>query len=135
MTTPETRYARSGDVNIAYQVIGGGPRDLILALGFAAHVEVLWELPAYAHFVERLTSFARVIVFDKRGMGLSDRPFVLTTFEEPLDDLRAVLDASGSERAALFGFAEGGPESRLPLRSDARSPGEGRREDRGPVGT
>lgn len=109
MTTPETRYARSGDVNIAYQVIGGGPRDLILALGFATHVEVLWELPAYAHFVERLTSFARVIVFDKRGMGLSDRPSVLTTFEEQLDDIRAVLDAIGSERAALFGFAEGGP--------------------------
>lgn len=91
MSTPETRYAQSGDVNIAYQVIGGGRLDLILALGFATHVETLWELPAYAHFVERLASFARVIVFDKRGMGLSDRPSVLTTFEEPLDDLRAVL--------------------------------------------
>ncbi len=109
MPAPETRYARSGDVNIAYQVIGEGRLDLILALGFATHVEVLWELPAYAHFVERLISFARVIVFDKRGMGLSDRPSVLATFEEQLDDIRAVLDAIGSERAALFGFAEGGP--------------------------
>jgi len=101
VSTPETHYARSGEVNIAYQVIGEGRLDLVLALGFATHVEVLWELPAYAHFVERLTSFARVTVFDKCGMGLSDRPSVLTTFEEQLDDIRAVLDAIGSERAAV----------------------------------
>ncbi len=127
MSTPETRYARSGDVNIAYQVIGGGRLDLILALGFATHVEVLWELPAYAHLVERRAPFPRVIVFEKRGMGLSDRPSVLTTFEEQLDDLRAVLDASGSERAALLGFAEGGPTCLLfaatyPARTSALVP-------------
>lgn len=103
MLTPETRYAQSGDVHIAYQVIGEGPIDLVLANGLSTHVEVMWELP------ERLTSFARVIVFDKRGMGLSDRPSVLSTFEEQLDDIRAVLDAVGSERPALLGFAEGGP--------------------------
>jgi class 3 adenylate cyclase len=113
MLTPETRYAKSGDVNIAYQVIGEGPIDLILALGLSTHIEVVLELPAYAHFIERLTSFARVITFDKRGMGLSDRPSVLSTFEEQLDDLRAVLDAVGSERAALFGYAEGAPMSLL----------------------
>lgn len=109
METPETRYAKSGDVNVAYQVIGEGPIDLILAWGFGTHIEVLWDLPAYARFIERLTSFARVIVFDKRGMGLSDRPSVLSTFEEQMDDLRAVLDAVRSERPALLGFAEGGP--------------------------
>ncbi len=110
---PHTRYAKNGDVHIAYQVIGTAPLDLVLALGFATHVEVLWELPAYARFIERLTSFARVIVFDKRGMGLSDRPAVLTTFEEQLDDLRAVLDAAGSERAAILGWNEGGPMALL----------------------
>src|SRR5262245_7065378 len=110
---PDTRYAKNGDVHIAYQVIGTAPRDLVLALGFATHVEVLWELPAYARFIERLTSFARVIVFDKRGMGLSDRPSVLTTFEEQLDDLRAVLDATGAERPAILGWNEGGPMALL----------------------
>src|SRR5262245_13744413 len=110
---PDTRYAKNGDVHIAYQVIGTAPRDLVLALGFATHVEVLWELPAYARFIERLTSFARVIVFDKRGMGLSDRPSVLTTFEEQLDDLRAVLDAAGAERPAILGWNEGGPMALL----------------------
>ena len=109
MLTPETQFARSGDVNIAYQVIGKGSLDLVLVLGFATHVEVMWELPAYVHFIERLTSFARVIVFDKRGMGLSDRPSVLSTFEQQHDDVRAVLDAVGSKRPALLGFTEGGP--------------------------
>src|SRR5262245_60109494 len=113
MPMPVTRYAQNGDVNIAYQVIGEGPLDLVLALGFATHIEVQWELPAYAHFMERLSTFARVIVFDKRGMGLSDRPSVLTTFEEQLDDLRAVLDATGAERPALLGWNEGGPMALL----------------------
>ena len=113
MSMPVTQYARNGDVNIAYQVVGDGPLDLVLALGFATHIEVLWELPAYPRFIERLASFARVIVFDKRGMGLSDRPAVLTTFEEQLDDLRAVLDAVGAARPALFGWNEGGPMSLL----------------------
>ena len=112
-STPVTRYAKNGDVHIAYQVIGKGPLDLVLALGFATHVEVLWELPAYGRFIERLTSFARVIVFDKRGMGLSDRPSVLTTFEQQLDDLRAVLDATGAERPAILGWNEGGPMALL----------------------
>jgi class 3 adenylate cyclase/alpha-beta hydrolase superfamily lysophospholipase len=109
MLAPKTQFARSGDVNIAYQVVGEGPLDLVLVLGFATHVEVLWELPEYARFIERLTSFARVIVFDKRGMGLSDRPSVLSTFEQQHDDVRAVLDAVGSKRPALLGFTEGGP--------------------------
>jgi class 3 adenylate cyclase/alpha-beta hydrolase superfamily lysophospholipase len=109
MAIPQTRFARSGDVNIAYQVIGEGSLDLVLVLGFATHIEVLWELPAYARIIERLTSFARVIVFDKRGMGLSDRPSVLSTFEQQHDDVRAVLDAVGAKRPVLFGFTEGGP--------------------------
>jgi pimeloyl-ACP methyl ester carboxylesterase len=109
MLTAETRYAKSGDVNIAYQVIGEAPIDLILALGLSTHIEVVLELPAYAHFIERLTSFARVITFDKRGMGLSDRPSVLSTFEEQLDDLRAVLDAVGSERGSAFWLCRGRP--------------------------
>jgi class 3 adenylate cyclase/alpha-beta hydrolase superfamily lysophospholipase len=113
MQMPVTQYARNGDVNLAYQVVGDGPLDLVLALGFATHIEVLWELPAYPRFLERLSSFARVIVFDKRGMGLSDRPAVLTTFEEQLDDLRAVLDAVGAARPALLGWNEGGPMSLL----------------------
>ena len=113
MPMPVTQYARNGDVNIAYQVVGTGPADLVLALGFSTHVEVQWEFPPYARFIERLASFARVIVFDKRGMGLSDRPSVLSTFEEQLDDLRAVLDAVGAARAALFGWNEGGPMSLL----------------------
>lgn len=113
MAMPETRYAQNGDVNIAYQVVGTGPLDLVLALGFATHVEVQWELPAYARFMERLASFARVITFDKRGMGLSDRPSVVSTFEEQLDDLRAVIDAVGAGRPALFGWNEGGPMSLL----------------------
>jgi class 3 adenylate cyclase len=113
MLTPETQYAKSGEVHIAYQVFGEGPIDVILALGLTTHIEVCLELPAYAHFVERLSSFARVIAFDKRGMGLSDRPAVLSTFEEQMDDLRAVLDAAGSKRAVLFGFAEGAPMALL----------------------
>jgi class 3 adenylate cyclase len=113
MAMPVTRYAQNGGVNIAYQVIGEGPLDLIMALGFATHIEVQWELPAYARFMARLSSFARVVVFDKRGMGLSDRPSVLTTFEEQLDDLRAVLDAVGAQRPALWGWNEGGPMSLL----------------------
>ena len=103
------RYARSGDVNIAYQVTGEGPFDLVLVPGFFSHLEIDRELPAYAHFLERLGSFARLVTFDKRGTGLSDRDVGLPDFETRMDDVRAVMDAVGSESAALLGYSEGGP--------------------------
>jgi pimeloyl-ACP methyl ester carboxylesterase len=103
------RYARSGDVNIAYQVTGKGPFDLVLVHGFLSHLEVDWEHPASRHINERLSSFARLIRFDKRGTGLSDRSVGLPDFETRMDDVRAVMDAVGSERAALLGYSEGGP--------------------------
>jgi pimeloyl-ACP methyl ester carboxylesterase len=106
--TPETRYAKSGDVNIAYQVIGDGPRDLILVPGWMSNIEVLWDEPAVARFLRRLASFSRLILFDKRGTGLSDRLGDLPDLETRMDDVRAVMDATGSERAALCGYSEGG---------------------------
>lgn len=109
MNLPETRYAKSGDVNIAYQVVGEGPLDLVLVPGFVSHLDNDWEEPRSAHFLQRLTSFSRLIRFDKRGTGLSDRPFGLPDLETRMDDVRAVLDAVGSKRAALFGYSEGGP--------------------------
>ena len=113
MTAPPTSYARSGDVSIAYQVVGDGPIDLVLVLGFATHVELQWELPAFRRFAERLASFSRLILFDKRGTGLSDTVREAPTLEERIDDVRAVMDAAGSERAAFFGISEGGPMSVL----------------------
>jgi pimeloyl-ACP methyl ester carboxylesterase len=107
--TPETRYARSGDVNIAYQVVGDAPRDLVLVPGWVSNIEVFWEHPAVARFLERLASFTRLILFDKRGTGLSDRVTDLPNLETRMDDVRAVMDTVGSERAALFGYSEGGP--------------------------
>jgi pimeloyl-ACP methyl ester carboxylesterase len=109
----ETRYARSDGVNIAYQVTGEGPLDLVLVSGFVSHLEVDWEDPRSAHFLERLSSFARLIRFDKRGTGLSDRPGGLPDLETRMDDVRAVLDAVGSEQAAIFGYSEGGPMAAL----------------------
>ena len=109
---PEIRYARSGDVHIAYTVTGEGPLDLVLVEGYFTHLGIMWEQPGYRRWVYRLASFARVIRFDKRGMGLSDRVQV-GTLEERMDDLRAVLDAVGSERAVLVGTSEGGPLSLL----------------------
>src|SRR3989442_3149577 len=106
--TPETRYTKSGDINIAYQVIGSGPRDLILVPGWVSNIEVLWEEPAVARFLRRLASFSRLILFDKRGTGLSDRLGDLPDLETRMDDVRAVMDAVGSERAALCGYSEGG---------------------------
>jgi class 3 adenylate cyclase len=106
---PETRYARSGNVHIAFQVTGDGPFDLMLVPGFITHLEVDWNEPRHARFLERLGSFARLIRFDKRGTGLSDRPFALGGIETRMDDMRAVMDAVGCERAALFAFWEGGP--------------------------
>jgi class 3 adenylate cyclase len=107
---PETRYARSGDLNIAYQVTGEGPRDLVYVPGWVSNIEMMWEQPAMAHFLERLASFSRLILFDKRGTGLSDRVSndELPTLEQRMDDVRAVLEAVGSERSALFGHSEGG---------------------------
>jgi class 3 adenylate cyclase len=103
------RYARSGDVNIAYDVTGAGPFDLVVVHGFFSHLEIDLELAAFAHMHERLASFARVIRFDKRGTGLSDRGVGLPDFETRMDDVRAVMDAVGSESAALLGYSEGGP--------------------------
>jgi class 3 adenylate cyclase len=113
MSTPPTQYARSGDASIAYQVIGEGPIDLVLVLGFATHVELQWESPPFARFFERISSFSRLIIFDKRGTGLSDPVAEAPTLEERIDDVRAVMDAAESERAALFGISEGGPMSVL----------------------
>src|SRR5262245_59529550 len=106
---PETRYARSGDVSIAYQVVGEGPFDLVVVPGWISNVDFAWEDPLYAEWLRRLTAFSRVIVFDKRGTGLSDRDVGDSTLEERMDDLRAVLAAADSERAAVLGFSEGGP--------------------------
>ena len=103
------RYARSGDVNIAYQLTGEGPFDLVLVPGFFSHLEIDWEYPEYAQFLDRLGSFARLIRFDKRGTGLSDRGIGLPDFETRMDDVRAVMDAVGSDSAALLGYSEGGP--------------------------
>ena len=114
MSAPaETRYARSGDVHIAYQVVGEGPFDLVFVPGFVSNVEAIWESPARARFFRRLASFSRLILFDKRGTGLSDRTSQIFTLEQRMDDVRAVMDAAGSERAALFGISEGGPMSVL----------------------
>jgi pimeloyl-ACP methyl ester carboxylesterase len=107
--SPETHYAKSGDVNIAYQVVGDGRLDVVLVPGFVSHLESDWDEPRSAHFLERLASFSRLIRFDKRGTGLSDRPAGLPDLETRMDDVRAVMDAVGSERAALFGYSEGGP--------------------------
>jgi class 3 adenylate cyclase len=109
---PVTRYAKSGDVHIAYQVTGEGPLDLVWVPGFVSHLEHHWEEPAMARFTERLASFSRLIRFDKRGTGLSDR-VAIPTLEQRMDDVRLVMDAVGSERAALFGISEGGPMSLL----------------------
>jgi class 3 adenylate cyclase len=107
--TAQIAYARSGDVNIAYQVAGDGPFDLVYVPGFFSHLELDRELPANAHLLDRLAAFARVIRFDKRGTGLSDRGVGLPDFETRMDDIRAVMDAARSESAALFGYSEAGP--------------------------
>jgi pimeloyl-ACP methyl ester carboxylesterase len=110
---PETRYARSGDVNIAFQVLGEGPGDLVFVPGYVSNIEVTWEEPAFARFLTRLAGFSRLVLFDKRGTGLSDRVANMPSLEIRMDDVRAVMDAVGSQRAAIFGFSEGGPMSAL----------------------
>ena len=104
---PETRYARSGDVSIAYQVLGDGPFDLVFAPGFVSNVEFGWEEPTLERFYRRLASFCRLIIFDKRGTGLSDRVSGVPDLETRMDDVRAIMDAEGSERAAVLGYSEG----------------------------
>jgi pimeloyl-ACP methyl ester carboxylesterase len=110
---PETRYAKSGTLNIAYSTSGDGPIDVMMVPGFISHVEYAWREPSLARFLRRLSTFLRVIMFDKRGMGLSDRlpTGVTPTLEERIEDIRAVLDAAGSTRAILFAWSEGGPLS------------------------
>jgi pimeloyl-ACP methyl ester carboxylesterase len=104
---PETRYALSDDVNIAYQVMGDGPVDIVLVPGFMSHIEFRHELPGNTAFLRRLSSFARVVTFDKRGQGLSDRVSDAPSLEQRMDDVRAIMDAIGSQRATLFGHSEG----------------------------
>jgi class 3 adenylate cyclase len=112
---PETKYAKSGDIHIAYQVVGEGPLDLVFIPGWLSHLDLTWDHALKAAFMNRLASFARLILFDKRGVGLSDRVPVdeLPILEERIEDIRAVLDAVGSERAALFGTSDGGAMSAL----------------------
>jgi class 3 adenylate cyclase len=106
----EVKYARSGDVHIAYRVFGDGPRDLVLVPGTLSHADLYWDFPVNQYLLKRLTAFARVIVFDKRGQGLSDR-VAEQTLEERIGDVRAVMDAAGSARATICGWSEGGPMS------------------------
>jgi pimeloyl-ACP methyl ester carboxylesterase len=110
---PQTHYAKSGDVNIAYQVVGDGPFDLVFVPGFISHLDLQWADPRIARFLEKLASFSRLILFDKRGTGLSDPVAAPAPLEDRMDDVRAVMDAAGSERAALFGLSEGGAMSVL----------------------
>lgn len=108
---PETRYAQNGDVNIAYQVVGNGPVDIVFVMGWVSHLEYFWKEPNFAAFLDRLASFSRLILFDKRGTGLSDRVPLseLPTLEQRMEDVHAVMDAVASERAVLVGVSEGGP--------------------------
>ena len=113
MEAPEVRYAKSGDVSIAYSVVGNGPFDLVFVSGWVLSVlESAWEGPA-ADTLSRLASFSRLILFDKRGTGLSDRTTGIPDLETRMDDIRAVMDAAGSKRAAIMGVSEGGPMTLL----------------------
>jgi class 3 adenylate cyclase len=109
ITMPPTQYARAGDISIAYQVVGDGPIDVVLVPGYVSHVEMLWDFPGAVRMIERMTSFARLIVFDKRGGGMSDPVAGAPILEERIDDVRAVMEAAGSERAVLLGVSEGVP--------------------------
>jgi pimeloyl-ACP methyl ester carboxylesterase len=121
---PETRYARSGDAHVAYQITGAGPVDLVVTPGFISHLDLQWEGMAYRRFVRQLAGFARVIRYDKRGTGLSDPVAAVPTLEQRADDLGAVLDAARSPRAVVLGFSEGGPTAiRFAVREPARSLG------------
>ena len=114
--TPETKYAKTADgVHIAYQTVGDGPVDIVFVLGWTTHIELMWKEPTLARFLSRLAAFSRLILFDKRGMGLSDRvpDDRLPSLEVRMDDARAVMDAVGSVRAIVMGFSEGGPMATL----------------------
>lgn len=115
LAMPPVRYARSGEVNVAYQVLGNGPIDLVYVMGWVTHLGFMWHQPMCVRFFERLAEFSRVIIFDKRGTGMSDRVPVdrLPSLEQRMDDVRAVMDAAGSRRAAIFGVSEGGPMAML----------------------
>ena len=113
MNVPDVQYAKSGDVNIAYQVTGEGPFDLVFVPGYVTHLELHWAIPSFAPFLERLSSFCRLIRFDKRGTGMSDRVSGAPTLETRMDDVRAVMDAVGSRRAAFYGLSEGAAMSLL----------------------
>ena len=116
MPTPETRYAKTADgVHIAYQVVGNGPVDMVFVMGWVTNIEVMWDDPGFARLLDRLATFSRLILFDKRGVGLSDRvpEERLPDLETRMDDVRAVMDAVGAERAVVFGVSEGGPMSML----------------------
>ena len=106
---PETRYAKSGELHVAYQVFGEGPIDLVYAPGFVSHAEIYWEDPTITRWLEGLARFCRVVMFDKRGTGLSDRVAEMPTMDERMEDVRMVMDAAGIERAAVTGISEGGP--------------------------
>ena len=108
---PNTRYALSGDVNIAFQVMGDGPIDIIMVPGVVSHIEFLHEFPGYTELLRRLATFARVVTFDKRGQGLSDGISGAPSLEQRVDDVRAIMDDIGSQRAVLLGFSEGSPMS------------------------
>ena len=105
---PRTKYARSGDVRIAYQISGDAPVDVVWAPGTMSHLDLDWEIPERALFFERFSKFCRLTRFDKRGTGLSDRPLKMATLEERTDDIRAVMDDIGLERANIFGVSDGG---------------------------
>ena len=105
---PETQFTRVGEVDIAYQVVGSGAqRDLVFVPGWVSHLEVMWELPEFAHFLDRLAGMGRLILFDKRGTGLSDRVAGMPTLEQRADDIGAVMDAAGSARASIAAWGEG----------------------------
>jgi len=110
---PPTRYAQSGEISIAYQVTGAGPFDLVMTPGFVSHLDCCWEEPSFARHLQRMASFCRLIRFDKRGTGLSDREAGIPSLEQRMDDIRAVMDSAGSRRAAILGISEGGPMSAL----------------------
>src|SRR6478672_11270566 len=113
MPVAETRYAKSGDLNIAYQVSGDGPFDLVFVPGYVTHLELHWDMRSFAPSLEKMGSFSRLIRFDKRGTGMSDRIGGAPTLETRMDDARAVMDAAGSSRAAFFGSSEGAAMSLL----------------------
>ena len=121
---PETRFTRAGDVDIAYQVVGpAGQLDLVFVPGWVSHLEVMWELPEFAHFLDRLAAIGRLIMFDKRGTGLSDRVAGVATLEQRADDIAAVMDAAGSARAAIIAWGGGGSH-RLDVRGRPPRPGD-----------